>query len=248
MAPGSFQRSYVLASDDHFTSLAVEMRSRLQRRYRHGPDIEAALLMAVTEIGPRDVLAIDAGSGALAARIGRRIGAHVVATSANDALTGDAHARGVDVVVADVAALPFPVGALSCVVADRALQHERDVVDGLPEIRRVLREDGALLAVVRSNTCDGHELDELLDLDRRPRSDALSVENAHDVIGGHFQRVRQQVLDYTMEFPDGEAAAAYVATLPGRGAVAGRVARIPHPIQLTYGTALVIADQPHDAG
>lgn len=248
MTSGSFQRSYVLANDDHFTSLAVEQRDRLQRRYRHGPDVEAALLMAVAEIAPREVLAVDAGSGALAARIGKHVGAHVVATSANVALTGDAHARGVDVVVADTTALPFSDGALGCVVADRALRQERDVIDGLPEIRRVLREDGALVALVRSNTRDGHELDQLLDLDPRPRNDALSTENASEVIGHHFQRVRKQLLDFTLEFPDGEAAARYLATLPGRAGIVRRVARIGRPIQLTYGTALFIAEPPRAAG
>jgi SAM-dependent methyltransferase len=244
MTPASFHQSYILSGDDHFTSLAHERRARIQRRYRYGPDVEAALLMAVAAVGPRDVLEVGAGAGALAAQISKHVGARVVAADTNAALTADAHARGVHAVVADVGALPFYRATLGCVVADRVLYHGRDVVEGLREICRVLRSDGALVAVVRSGSRNGHELDALLHLERRGPADALNAENGRAVLSRHFRHIDEQNLDYVLDFPDGEAAAGYAATLPGRASLAHRIAEIEHSIQLTFGMTLFTAEEP----
>jgi SAM-dependent methyltransferase len=240
----SFHQSYVLSGDNHFTSLAHERRARIHRRYRCGPDVDAALLMAVAAVEPRDVLEVGTDTGALAAQIRTHVGARVVAAGTNAALTADARARGVRAVLADVGALPFSRATLGCVVADRALYHGRDVASGLREIRRVLREDGALIAVVRSGARNGNELDELLDVDRRGRVDALNAENGHALLSGHFRRVDERNLDYVLDFPDGEAAAGYAVTLPGRAELAPRIAEIELPIQLTFGMTLFVAGGP----
>lgn len=242
-----FRRSFVLAEDNHFTSLALEQRVRLQRRYRRGPDMEAAVVLAVSVLAPQTVLEVGGGAGALASMIGERVDARVLAADTNAALAADARARGVGAVVAGVRALPFEQATLGCVVADRALRLQRDVDRGLPEIRRVLRADGALVAVARSNTRDGHELDALTGVDARVRADALNADNGWDLLSHHFHRVVQQILDYTLEFPHGQAAAGYVATLPGRAAQVSRIAGIERPIRLTYGMRLFVAEDPRAA-
>lgn len=244
MTPNT-HHSYVLSADSQFTSLAVEQRARLQRRYRHGPDIETALLAAIATVaGVGDVLEVGARAGALAERIGTRIGGRMLAADPNAMLAGDAHARGIRTVVADVRALPFGRATLGCVVADRALRRERAVTDGLPEISRVLTPRGALVAVARSNMRDGHELDALLGFENRPRTEAFNTENGGDLLIRHFHRVEQQGLDYVLQFPDGAAAASYVTTLPGRAALALRIASVEHEIRLTYGVRLFIAEEP----
>ncbi|HSK92170.1 MAG TPA: methyltransferase domain-containing protein [Euzebyales bacterium] len=239
-----YQRSYVLAGDNHFSSLAQEQRARLQRRHRHGPDIEAALLAAVAQRHPGRLLQIGSGSGRLAARISRHIAGRVVAIDVNAALTADAHARGVLAVVAQVRALPFAAGAMDGVVADRALRHERDVAEGLGEICRVLRPDGTLLAVVRSNARDGHELEVALGIAARRHTDALSTENGEAVLRRWFRHVEHQSLDYVLAFPDGRAAARYLATLPGRADMARHIATMKGSITLTYGVSLLVATAP----
>ena len=243
----SFHQSYVLSGDNHFTSLARERRARIHRRYRAGPDVEAALLNAVVEVGQRDVLEVGTETGALVARIRTHVGARVVASGSSAALTADACARGVPAVLADVGALPFDEGTVGCVVADRALYHGHDVANGLREIRRVLRADGALIAVARSGARNGNELDELLDLDGRSRVDALNAENGQVVLSDHFQRVDERNLDYVLDFPDGKAAAAYAATLPGRTELAHRIAEIEHSIKLTFGMTMFVAEGPRAA-
>ena len=237
-------RSFVLAADNHFTSLALEQQAWLRRRYRRGPDIEAAMLLAVSVLAPPTVLEVGGGAGALASMIHRHIGVQTMAVDSNATLVADAHARGVGAVVADVRALPFADASLGCVVADRTLRRRSDVDRGLTEIRRVLRADGALVVVARSNTCDGHELDVLTGYDARPRTDALSAANGWDLLSRHFHRVDQQTLDYTLEFPDGQAAARYVATLPGRAAQVPRIAGVDRPIRLSYGARLFVAEAP----
>jgi SAM-dependent methyltransferase len=242
-----FHRSFVLSSDNQFTSLALEQRTRLQRRYRHGPDVEAALLSAVAAVSAGDVLEIGARGGVLAARINAHVPARVVAVDHNAMLMADAHARGICAVVADAGALPFGSATWTCVVANRSLYRDRAVLDGLPEIARVLTSRGALVAVARSNIRDGHELDVMLGLDSHPRNWALSAENGGDVLMRHFHRVEQQRLDYELEFPDGAAAASYISTLPGRASLASRIAAIEHEIRLTYGVSLFVAEEPRDA-
>ena len=237
-------RSFVLAADNHFTSLALEQQAWLRRRYRRGPDIEAAVLLAVSVLAPPTVLEVGGGAGALASMIHRHLGVRTMAVDSNATLVADAHARGVGAVVADVRALPFADASLGCVVADRTLRRRSDVDRGLTEIRRVLRADGALVVVARSNTCDGHELDVLTGYDARPRTDALSAANGWDLLSRHFHRVDQQTLDYTLEFPDGQAAARYVATLPGRAAQVPRIAGVDRPIRLSYGARLFVAEAP----
>ena len=244
MTRAEFRRTFVLAADSHFTSLALEQRSRARRRYRHGPDLQAAVVAAVAALAPRSVLEVGGGAGMLAAVIGRYLGVRVVAVDTNAALAADAHARGVRAVVAGVRALPFERAAVECVVADRALRLPRDVDRGLPEIRRVLRLDGALVAVAQSSARDGHELAALTGFDAPAPVDALSADHGADVLGRHFRHVDQQTLDYTLEFPDGRAAARYVATMPGRGAQASRIAAVDHPIRLAHGMRLFVAQGP----
>lgn len=244
MSSAEFRRSFVLAADNHFTSLAVEQRARLLRRYRRGPDMEAAVLLAVSTLAPRTLLEVGGGAGALASMIGQHVGARTLAVDRNAALVADARARGVDAVVADVRALPFDDATLACVVADRTLRRRRDVDHGLPEIHRVLDAGGALVVVVRSNTCDGHELDALTGFKPHARSDALNADNGRRVLSHYFSRIDQQTLDYTLEFPTGQAAAGYVATLPGRAAQVSRIADVDRPIRLTYGVRLLVAEHP----
>jgi hypothetical protein len=53
----------VLAADRHFTSLALEQQSRARRRYRHGPDLQAAVVAAVAALTPRSVPRSAAAAG-----------------------------------------------------------------------------------------------------------------------------------------------------------------------------------------
>lgn len=244
MRSTEFRRSFALAEDNHFTSLAMAQQARLRRRYCHGADMEAAVVLAVSTLAPRTVLEIGGGAGALASMIRKHIDARVLTADTNATLVEDAYARGVSAVVADLRALPFRRATLGCVVADRALRLRRDVDHGLPEICRVLRPDGALVAVARSNTRDGHELDALTGLNAHLRTDALNADNGCDLLDRHFHRVEPQTLDYTLEFPHGQAAAGYVATLPGRAAQVSRIADVDHPIRLTYGMRLFVAQDP----
>lgn len=243
MSAASLRRPLVLAGDRHFTSLALERRLRLERRHRRGPDIDAAVLLAVSS-ARHDLVVEVGGSGALAGLMRTYISARVLAVDGDAALLADAHARGFDAVVADVRRLPLGDTSVDCVVADRVLRHRREVVDGLPEICRVLRDDGMLVAVARSNVHDGHELDDLLGVRLRARTDVLSAETGPELLAAHFRHVEAQTLDYVLEFPDGATAASYVSTLPGGQAHAAGVADISSVIRLAYGVRLFVATHP----
>jgi len=60
----------------------------------------------------------------------------------------------VDFVVADFLSLPFADGTFDCVYADNALEHAFDVDATLAEARRVLAEDGALVAAIPPDAYD----------------------------------------------------------------------------------------------
>lgn len=96
---------------------------------------------------PESVLEVGAGTGALARRLVAR-GLTVTVTDLDPAMANRARRRlpdSAEVVVADVAALPFPDASFDLVLATLTVHHWPDVPAAAAEVSRVLRPGGQAL-------------------------------------------------------------------------------------------------------
>ncbi|MBI2213875.1 MAG: methyltransferase domain-containing protein [Acidobacteria bacterium] len=122
--------------------------------------------------------------------------------------------------------LAFIDGACDLVVANHMLYHLQDRVEGLREIRRLLRRGGALVAV--TNGCE--HLREIKDLMRQfgidpgHVSDSFTLENGEPQLGEVFQSIRRDDYPNALRVTDSDLLLAYIASLgsPAREIVDAR--------------------------
>src|SRR5919204_4728862 len=100
----------------------------------------------IHEAEPRRVLDVGCGTGELAERVARELGADVVAIDISQRMVELTRARGIEARVADVQALPFGDGEFDCVAACWVLYHASDVDAAIAECARVLQPGGRLVA------------------------------------------------------------------------------------------------------
>lgn len=125
-------------------------------------------------------------------------------------------ARGV---VADAARLPFADGSFDVVLALHMLYHLPDVAAGVREIRRVLADDGVLIAVT-NGAQHMAELDEIeqaaLDLEPTgPRNARLSfsLESGAGWLGREFGSVRVERWDDALVVDEAEPLVDYIMSM-----------------------------------
>jgi SAM-dependent methyltransferase len=197
---------------------------------------------AVAEVEPAEVLEVGCGPGELAERIGRELGAAVVAVDQSERMVELAAARGVDARVGNVQDLPFADESFDCAVAAWMLYHVPDLHRGLAELRRVLRPGGRLVAV----TNHGDHLLELREAIGAPRAfldSSFSGDNGADALARHFEHVERRDAAGTATFRDGEAVASYARAIMAVADVAGDPFAVEVPLVARRHTAVFVAER-----
>jgi len=196
-----------------------------------GPDANDALIEAIAEQGPGDVLEVGCGPGRLAARLRDERGISVTALDSSERMVELTRARGIDARLGDVQALPFADERFDLVIAAWMLYHVADLDRGLREVARVLRPGGALIATTNSE----HHLAEMWTLvgwDGYPLP--FNAENGAGILGRHFAHVDRRDISGTVNFPDREAIRNYIASsIKGRHLV-DRVPDSVGPLSATW--------------
>jgi SAM-dependent methyltransferase len=205
-----------------------------------GPDPRRLAFEAVAEVSPARVLEVGPGRGELAGRIRDELGADVHAVDQSPRMVELTRARGVDAVVGDVQALPFPDAAFDCVVAAWMLYHVADLDRGLAEIARVLRPGGRLVAVTNAEV----NLPELWGLfgERAVRLHGFHAGNGAEILARRFARVEQRDACGTLTFPDREAARRYVAASVTRRGLADDLPEWEGPLECTRLSVVFVAE------
>jgi SAM-dependent methyltransferase len=142
-------------------------------------------------VSPGRVLEVGGGEGELAERIVHETGAALVGIEQSERMAELQQARGLDVRVGDLVALPFEAGAFDVAVAAWMLYHAPDLDRAVAELARVLRPGGRLVAT--TNATD--HLRELWDLaGSRPPMKRFSFrsENGERVLRRHFAHVERR--------------------------------------------------------
>jgi len=118
--------------------------------------------------------------------------------------------------------LPFASGQFDLVIANHMLYHVAERQQGLAEIRRVLRPDGALFAA--TNGIDHlREIKELmldLQLDAHDVSASFTLENAEEQLRGAFARIERDEYADSLRVTDPELLLRYIASVSPRAAEA----------------------------
>ncbi|HEY8644594.1 MAG TPA: class I SAM-dependent methyltransferase [Gaiellaceae bacterium] len=170
------------------------LRAR-QRLYEEvsGPHPPDVLWQTLVEWSPRRVLEVGGGTGELAERMQRELGAEVSFIDISPRMVELARERGVEAQVGDVQALPFTGGIFDTVVAAWMLYHVPDIDRGLVEIARVLRPGGALVAVTTSVM----HLSELRELVAYPDGhyETFNRENGEEFLRRHFAQIERLDLE-----------------------------------------------------
>lgn len=208
--------------------------------YRHadGPDAREVALAAVAEAKPDAVLEVGCGPGELSERIATDVGARVTALDISPRMVELARGRGVDARVGDVQELPFGDGEFDCAVAAWMLYHVPDVDRALAELARVLRPGGRLVAVTNSHR-HLQELYEVLGAERVAYP--FSAEDGAEHLRRHFARVERRDAYGWINFPDREAAQAYVDATVTLG-MSGELPALDGPIRVRRAPTIFVAE------
>lgn len=196
---------------------------------------------AVKEVGPRRVLEVGAGPGEFAERLGRDLGAEVIAVDLSPRMVELARDRGVDARLGDVQELEFEDGSFDCAVAAWMLYHVPDLDRGLGQLSRVLRPGGRLVATTNSE----NNLTELWSLLGPGAKFDLefTCENAGGLLARHFQHVHRREAVGTVTIPTREDAYRYVSATISRGRLADRLPDHGWPLRATRTNCVFVAEK-----
>lgn len=225
-------------ADQYRSTARLDVRRSVWQPLPPGESAQDVAIAALAEVGPVALLEVGCGTGELAERCARELGCRVLALDQSKAMVDATAARGVEAVVGDVQALPFPDGSFDCALAAWMLYHVPDLERGLAELRRVVRPGGRLVAITNG---DGG-MAELLGpagLVRPPG--AFSRENGAGLLAGHFDGVVQIDLRSTALFADAEIARAYLEST-GYRPPPDLGERLDWPLEVTGAPTVFIAD------
>ena len=133
----------VLVQWEYASEERLRTRNAIYHDLLEGCDAEAEIVKAVGEVTPARVLDVGCGTGEIAERIAKEIGAEVVAADLSSRMVDLARDRGLDARLADVEQLPFADGEFDCAVAAWLLYHVPDRDRAIAELARVLRPEAA---------------------------------------------------------------------------------------------------------
>jgi SAM-dependent methyltransferase len=230
-----------LVREEYATERGLEAR-RAAYRDADGDDPRDFAFDAVAEVEPSVVLEVGCGPGELAERIGRELGAEVVAIDQSERMVELTSARGVDACVGDVQDLPFGDGAFDCAVAAWMLYHVSDLDRGLAELRRVLRPGGRLVAVTNHHD---HliELREAIGAPFAFLDSSFSGGNGAEILARHFDHVERRDAGGTATFADSAAVASYAQAIMAAADVAVDPYAVEVPLVARRHSAVFVAEK-----
>jgi SAM-dependent methyltransferase len=211
------------------------LAARVTRRHLTTGSLYALLAGELARMGPRRVLDIGCGEGALRAALPAGLGARTVGVDASATMLA-AHPR--PVVQADAAALPFVAGGFGAAVAVNVLDHLPEPVLAIAEAHRVLAAGGCFFAATASR----HDSPELAAV-WRPSPSGFDAEDAPGLVGSVFGAVEVQRWDAPLvRLPDRDAVRDYlIARFVAPEAAAAAAGQVTTPIAITKRGALIRA-------
>ena len=143
--------------------------------------------------------------------------------------------------VGDVTNLPFPDGSFDLVVSSLSLHHWDEPEAAVPELARVLRPGGRLVAITNSRT----QLAELWKaVEYEPTESGFSSENGRAQLEAHFSHVERHDIVPMAVFEDRATAAAYIESLGSeRAALVSRLPDDGWPLVAHGATSVFVADK-----
>ena len=216
-------------------------RNATYRDLIEGVNPEEAVFEAVRESLPDRFLDVGCGMGELAERVQRELGAEVVAVDISPRMVELTKARGIEAMVADVQALPFPDESFDCVAANWVLYHVPDLDLGVRELARVLRPGGRLVAA----TLGDENMKELWDLLGGEVTAGLTFGwgNGTAALEPHFGRVERREANGTVVFPDRASMHEFVAATTTRSHLADRVPEVAEPFETRSTHCVFVAEK-----
>jgi SAM-dependent methyltransferase len=205
------------------------------RHLTAGRTLYELLAERLARAGPRRILDIGCGEGALRAALPAPLAARTVGLDASATMLG---AHPPPVVQADATALPFVAGAFDAAVAVNVLDHLPEPTVAVAEAHRVLAPGGMLVAATASR----HDSPELAAVWRPPPS-GFDAEDGPGLVASVFGHVEVQRWDAPLlRLPDREAVRDYlVARFVAPEAAAAAAEQVTTPIAITKRGAVIHA-------
>ena len=205
------------------------------RHLTSGRTLYQLLAERLATAGPRRILDVGCGEGALRAALPAGLAARTVGLDASATMLG---AHPPPVVQADAAALPFVAGAFDAAVAVNVLDHLPEPTVAVAEAHRVLAAGGMLVAATASR----HDSPELAAVWRPPPS-GFDAEDGPGLVASVFGQVEVQRWDAPLlRLPDREAVRDYlVARFVAPEAAADAAEQVTTPIAITKRGAVLYA-------
>jgi SAM-dependent methyltransferase len=227
-----------LVRRQYATEDGLSTRRDAQARFLEGTNAFDVAVESVVEAQPRRLLEVGCGMGQFAAAVAERTDAEVVATDLSPRMVELASSRGLDARVANVEALPFADAEFDCAAANWMLYHVPDVDRALGELRRVLGDDGTLVATTigAEHMADVWEL-----VGFRVPLREFSRENGEEQLRRHFAKIERQDVDATLVFPDEAAVHRYVESTVFGDAVTRPLPSVEAPFRSRTRTTVFVA-------
>jgi ubiquinone/menaquinone biosynthesis C-methylase UbiE len=205
---------------------------------RTGPQPQDVAFEQLLEVAPQRVLDAGCGRGDFSARLADA-GVEVVGLDQSERMVELTRARGVEAVVGDIAALPFPDASFDAAAANHVLYHLPDVDRGIAELARVLRPGGRLVATTNAVRSLG-EMWDLVGRDLAERWEIFMRETGEAMLRRHFANVRMVPIDGTVDLTANEMRN-YVAHSVAHKHLADRVPDYEGTMTLTASGAVFVA-------
>jgi ubiquinone/menaquinone biosynthesis C-methylase UbiE len=229
-----------LVRDEYADERGLATRMATQVATATGPDPYDVVFGAVADCNPQLVLEVGCGRGELAGRMAQKLDARVVGLDQSERMVELTRQRGVEAVVGDVQDLPFKDGIFDCAVAAWMLYHAWDLGLALRELRRVIRDEGRVVAATSSERTF-HELWQLVG-EVGPPAGGFSAENAEWALLRYFTIVQRRDIVGTVTFADRDAAYQHMKAVPLQGHLAERLPFFDEPLVATRHVVVFVAE------
>lgn len=219
----------------------LEKRNALHKRLVEGIDAEEMLFEAVKEFGPKRVLEVGCGAGAMAQRVRDELGAEVVAIDTSERMIELTRQREVEACVGDVQELPFGDGEFDCVFAGWVLYHVLDRERAIRECARVLRAGGRFVTA----TLADENISDLWNFLGSPRIRNLGFSSANgaEQLERHFAHVEAREAEGVLVFPTSAEMREFVAANMTRAHLAAAVPEFDQPVSVRTHDTVFVADR-----